>query len=100
MPEIEAAARADRPAVRHGDAPTPRRPVLASGVPTGAAAPAGAASTAYGTTSALPFRAVSGPPGGHGVVMVRPCAIAREQRRKSRPRLESPCAPQGMAVIR
>ncbi|MFE3221723.1 hypothetical protein [Streptomyces antimycoticus] len=77
-----------RPAVRHRDAPTPR-PVLVSGVP------AGAASAAHGDTSTMQFRAISGPPGGHGVVMVQPYAIAREQRRKSRPRLESPCAPQG-----
>ncbi|MFJ2348269.1 hypothetical protein [Streptomyces antimycoticus] len=62
--------------------------------------PAGTAPAAYGPTSTLPFRAVSGPPDGHGAGMVRPYAIAHEQRRKSRSRVESPCAPHGMVVIR
>lgn len=94
VPELEPVARAGCPAVRHRDAPTRRRPVLASGVP------AGTGPAAYGPTSTLPFRAVSGPPDGHGAGMVRPYAIAHEKRRKGRSRVESPCAPHGMVVIR
>lgn len=93
--DADAADAADgRPAVPHRDAPTPR-PVLVSGVP------AGAASVAHGDTSTLQFRAISGPPDDHGAAcMVRPYAIAHEQRRKSRPRVELLCAPHGMVVIR
>ncbi len=93
VPEPEPVARTDCPAVRHGDAPT-RRPVLVSD------APAGAASAAHGDTSTLRCRAISDPPDGHGASMVRPYAIAHEQRRKSRPRVELLCAPHGMVVIR
>ncbi|NEW75129.1 MULTISPECIES: hypothetical protein [Streptomyces] len=89
----DADAADDRPTVRRRDAPTPR-PVLVSGVP------AGAASAAHGDTSTLQFRVISGPPDGHEAGMVRPYAIAHEQRCKSRPRVELLCAPHGMVVIR
>ncbi|MEU5274511.1 hypothetical protein AB0G77_39715 [Streptomyces hygroscopicus] len=90
----DAANAADaRPVVRHREAPT-LRPVPVSD------APAGATSAAHGNTSTLQFGAVSGPSDGHGPGMIRPCPVAHDQRRKSRPRVELLCAPHGMVVIR
>ncbi|MFD8383370.1 hypothetical protein ACFV2X_33490 [Streptomyces sp. NPDC059679] len=50
--------------------------------------------------SAAAFSPVSGPPDGHSAAMVRPYAVADEQRSKRRPRVELVCAPHGMVVIR
>ena len=52
------------------------------------------------TDSTIQIRPISGPPDGHEAGMVRPYVLAREQQRKSRPRVELLCAPHGMAMIR
>lgn len=82
-----------RPEVQHQDEPTTRTVCVPH-------APTGTASAECANPSTMQLRAVSGPRDRHGTAMVRPCLVAHEQRRKSRPRVELLCAPHGMVVIR
>lgn len=63
-------------------------------------APAAPMAAERANASSATLRPVSGPPDGHSAAMVRPYAVADEQRSKRRPRVELVCAPHEMVVIR